>query len=78
MTPEQAEFAKKADDMLLPGIANCSNCHNPGRDSRARSDCVECHRYHNGDSPLAGKGSPARDAPRQFSLDEFTKGFHSP
>jgi hypothetical protein len=41
-------------DVLIPGIDNCLQCHNSRGVSgpspvAARSDCVECHRYHGGD-----------------------------
>jgi hypothetical protein len=33
----------KAEDVNLPGIANCQSCHRPGK---SRPDCAECHYYH--------------------------------
>jgi hypothetical protein len=37
--------ARPAADRELPGIKTCLGCHDAhGR--RARSDCVECHLYH--------------------------------
>lgn len=33
----------KAENVNLPGVANCQSCHRPGR---SRSDCAECHNYH--------------------------------
>jgi len=33
----------KAEDVNLPGVAICQNCHRPGK---SRADCAECHRYH--------------------------------
>jgi hypothetical protein len=34
----------KLSDALLPKVETCARCHNPR--AGARSDCVECHRYH--------------------------------
>ncbi len=45
--------------VLLPGVATCLACHAP-RAGAARHDCVECHRYHDGDHPLSGRGAAAR------------------
>jgi predicted CXXCH cytochrome family protein len=47
-------------NVLVPGIKNCLECHAAGQQAVARSDCVECHHYHNGDHPLAGKGAVLR------------------
>ena len=51
-----------SSDILIPGIDNCLRCHAPSTKSAggARFDCVECHRYHNGDNPLQGLGAKAR------------------
>jgi hypothetical protein len=35
--------SKKAEQVNLPGVANCMNCHRPGK---TRDDCAECHLYH--------------------------------
>jgi hypothetical protein len=47
-----AASSSKTKDVLLPTIDNCRQCHNP--QTGARSDCAECHRYH--ERP----GSPGR------------------
>ncbi len=39
----QAPTSTRTSDVLLTSIRTCGQCHTP---SRARSDCVECHRYH--------------------------------
>lgn len=39
-----AAQSQRAGDILLPHIGTCQKCHNPKAGSR--SDCVECHRYH--------------------------------
>jgi predicted CXXCH cytochrome family protein len=53
-------------DVLLPDLGICQQCH-AERQRRgdqvvggARFDCVECHRYHNGEHPLQGIGASAR------------------
>lgn len=35
----------RAGDVLLPRVQTCLDCHGAGR-QMARSDCVECHAYH--------------------------------
>jgi hypothetical protein len=42
---------KGAEEVMLPGISNCVQCHspNPSRpELAAKHDCTECHTYHNG------------------------------
>jgi predicted CXXCH cytochrome family protein len=39
----QARTSERTSDVLLPNQQSCVRCHQPGL---ARSDCVECHRYH--------------------------------
>jgi hypothetical protein len=36
--------SKTAEDVLLPTIQSCQECHGPA--GSARNSCVECHRYH--------------------------------
>ena len=38
----------KAQDVNLPAVARCRDCHRP---TRARSDCAGCHSYHPGVEP---------------------------
>jgi hypothetical protein len=35
--------SKRAEQVNLPGVANCMGCHRPGK---TRDDCSECHLYH--------------------------------
>jgi len=70
-------------DVMLPGIDNCRQCHSPqtrvsgGVRGGARFDCVECHRYHNGDSPLQGIGAKSRGVPGpQRDLERFLSDPH--
>jgi hypothetical protein len=43
-----ARRSTKTDDVLMPSIGKCRECHDPmvDRAERARTDCVACHRYH--------------------------------
>lgn len=72
-----------SDDVLIPSISNCQSCHTPPEIARgtllsggARFDCVECHRYHNGDRPLQGLGALARqvDEQERRTVEEFLRG----
>jgi hypothetical protein len=65
-----AESSTSAATVAIPNIDNCQKCH--GSAGGVRADCVECHTYHNGDHPLAGKGAPQR-APAKRELKEFLK-----
>ncbi|HKI35948.1 MAG TPA: cytochrome c3 family protein [Gemmataceae bacterium] len=72
------DASTRAADVLVPGISNCLQCHAPGSVTwrGARNDCVLCHRYHDGDAPLAGAGALARDPPRRQLLDVEGFKFH--
>ena len=39
-----------------------------------RHRCTDCHRYHNGDHALQGRGAPARDPKQMLDLDSFLRG----
>jgi hypothetical protein len=43
-----ARWSTKTDDVLMPAIGKCRECHDPTVETteRARTDCVACHRYH--------------------------------
>jgi hypothetical protein len=49
---DRAPKSESHTDLLLPGKAVCTDCHNaaarPSQVVRAGSGCVECHRYHGG------------------------------
>ncbi|HEV3122252.1 MAG TPA: cytochrome c3 family protein [Isosphaeraceae bacterium] len=66
----------KSEDVLVPGIVTCRACHAPrGRErGGAAFNCTECHRYHDGDHPLQGKGAAGRDALERRSIQEFLSG----
>lgn len=61
---------------LIAGVKSCQTCHAPTSEGGAgvRHSCVDCHRYHNGDRPLQGLGSPHRDPTDPLSLDAFLSG----
>jgi len=65
-----------SQDVMLPGIANCVQCHAPHQNTPkgpiggVRHDCVECHRYHEVDSMT--KRRERESAPDQRrSIEEF-------
>ena len=68
------------EDVLLPGIQVCRDCHAPPRRSGgrlmggARFDCAECHTYHNGDQPGGGPGAPIRGVARDRDILNFLRG----
>ena len=39
-----------------------------------RHNCVDCHRYHNGDHPLQGRGAAAFDPPKKTTIAEWIGG----
>ena len=56
----KAKDSKATSDVLLPGIDLCAKCHDAGASRpMARSDCVECHGYHDPalQSKARGKGT---------------------
>jgi hypothetical protein len=67
-------------ETLVPGIANCVQCHAPQRHEGgklvggARFDCTECHRYHHGDAPLEGLGAGARGPGEKLTVQQFLSG----
>jgi cytochrome c7-like protein len=79
--PKEPTTLKALDsEVFIPGKQLCLNCHSPatGEGSTAkggaRFDCVECHRYHNGDDPWHGKGSEARGAKSRLPIEDFING----
>lgn len=47
-----AETSSTTADVLMPGIDQCRQCHHSKARLRpARSDCLECHRYHGPSAP---------------------------
>lgn len=74
------------EPVLINGVKTCQACHAPagtkvdlpnGQTAAAagiRHACTDCHRYHHGDSPLRGRGSPARDPAAPLDLADFLRG----
>jgi hypothetical protein len=60
----KASVSSKTDDVLLPGIETCRECHRPR--GGARTGCVECHRYHD-------KGKE-RDADGPYKVPQLLTG----
>jgi predicted CXXCH cytochrome family protein len=58
-----AAASEKTSDVLLPVIDTCRRCHDPDAPARARTDCVECHVYHD---PRKGKAPE-----RPLRIDEL-------
>lgn len=71
---------------LIAGVGSCKACHAPagkvvdvgnGVTAAAlgvRHGCTDCHRYHNGDRPLQGRGAAARDPADPLPADLFRRG----
>lgn len=74
------KIAKDSDQIILPSIKTCQECHAPAsghgesRKGGARFDCVECHRYHNGDRPLQGIGAKNRAVNQTATIGTFRSG----
>jgi hypothetical protein len=77
LTCHDAKKSKDSKEILLPGIANCRDCHSKSRFENGekrggvRYDCTTCHRYHQGDVPEAGLGARARGPAKPRKIDEF-------
>jgi hypothetical protein len=71
-----------SNDVLIPNLANCVQCHSPRREvggalvGGARTDCVECHRYHHGskEGSVQGVGATARAPRGRLDLRQFLSG----
>lgn len=72
--------SKTEKSVLIPNRDNCLQCHAPQTKVQgklvggARFDCIECHRYHNGDHPLQGLGAAARSVPAPLQVQPFLSG----
>jgi hypothetical protein len=74
------------EPVAILGADSCRACHAPAGTQVKQADgttttaagvrhgCTDCHRYHNGDRPLHGLGSPKRDPETLLSLDQFLRG----
>ncbi|MFM8274683.1 MAG: hypothetical protein ACKODX_20460 [Gemmata sp.] len=79
--------ADKPEPVQIVGVDTCRTCHSPaGTEVKFKADgkeivgggarhaCTDCHRYHNGDQPLQGRGAAARDTAKPLSLTEWLDG----
>lgn len=83
---ELREPVNEVEPVSIAGADSCRACHAPagmqvkqhdGTTATAagvRHGCTDCHRYHNGDRPLHGMGSPHRDPAAPKGLAEFLRG----
>jgi cytochrome c7-like protein len=57
------------------GIESCRKCHGPTSMGKAgvRAGCINCHRYHNGDHPLLGRGAAAFDPPQKLTITDWIR-----
>lgn len=77
---------EEREPVRIAGVDSCKQCHAPagtridqggGKSfvgGGVRFECAECHRYHNGDHPLQGRGARARDPLAPLSVEEFFRG----
>lgn len=76
------EFVTERERVLIANADTCRACHAPttytpqlaGWDRPAlgvRHACTDCHRYHDGDHPLRGRGAAARQPVKPVPLAEF-------
>jgi hypothetical protein len=78
--PDVPDASTVHTDVLIPDKMNCLQCHAPRTGAGnavsggARTDCVECHRYHNGDRWLQGIGAPARNPAAELGVEKFLSG----
>jgi Cytochrome c7 and related cytochrome c len=64
------------ESLGIPSIKLCRECHGPKSAGKAgvRAGCVDCHRYHNGDHPLLGRGAAAFDPPEKLTISKWIQG----
>lgn len=81
--PEGVDLTKlvEREPVAITGVETCQKCHGPATTVNgeprggARADCVECHRYHNGDAPRQGLGAAARGPKgRPMDFESFLRG----
>lgn len=49
-----AKTSEHSEDVLMPGIENCMQCHNEARSSAVVLQCVDCHDFHRPGLPTMG------------------------
>ncbi|HSQ56210.1 MAG TPA: cytochrome c3 family protein, partial [Gemmata sp.] len=83
--PAGQALAEKEPVQIL-GIDSCRACHSPSgtrvvlvdgaaaRGGGARHGCVDCHRYHNAEHGLQGRGARGLLPRRRLDIAEFLRG----
>jgi hypothetical protein len=80
LLPDGKTRVDEVEPLRVLGIDTCKKCHAPAGSTNGspvggvRYDCTLCHRYHNGDNFLQGKGAPSRDATAPKSIDGWLRG----
>jgi hypothetical protein len=81
-------WAAEKEPIRIAGVESCKECHGPARPAADAADaggvrrtlggvrhgCTDCHRYHNGDHPLQGRGAGARNPGKPLTPGEFSRG----
>jgi hypothetical protein len=78
-------WTTEKEPIRIAGVEACRQCHGPQRTAAdangtrltlggVRYACTDCHRYHNGDHPLQGRGADARKAGEPLTPGEFFRG----
>jgi hypothetical protein len=78
-------WTAEKEPIQIAGIESCRQCHGPPRSrvepggqrvpaGGVRHGCTDCHRYHNGDHPLQGRGADARNSGKPLTPGEFSRG----
>ena len=57
LTCHNADTSSSSSDILMPGIAQCSSCHDDqAQHGRVALDCVSCHAYHEDGTTIRSGG----------------------
>ena len=75
--PADTHRSISSNDIMLPGINNCVECHSPKRTTAngtvggVRHDCVDCHRYHQVNTVSHGLDTKSFEPAHRQSIQEF-------
>jgi hypothetical protein len=80
--PDSPKASNLSKDVLLPGKAECLECHSPRGQGWGKSAvsggadfrCTECHLYHNGDAVVLGLSSPEGRFEGHATIEKFLLG----